>query len=485
MNTSSKLEPVENLGWSALFAGHNKFKAIALGLGVVLHATNVFLSTTIMPSIIEEIGGLEYYAWNTTIFVVASVIGSVVSAHMLATNGPRKAYRISTLAFALGTVVCMLAPAMYIMLLGRFIQGIGGGLLFALSYAMIRVVFAEGLWPRAMAMISGMWGVAAFSGPLIGGVFAQYDQWRMAFGTILLISLILIVITELILPLRNDSDSKTAIPYLKLTFLTASALAVSIGSLMENWVLNLLGLAVAVFFIVILVWRENKGGVRLLPTGSYNLSSTLGITYVIMILLALSTTIEIFVPYFAQVIHGFSPLKAGYITVLIAFGWNFASLLFSGIKKKFVNTLVFIGSLLMAIGLAGLSFLFSLEYTLLHILLICVSLFLVGAGIGMGWPHLLTRIFSLAPAGEEELASSSVTTVQLMAMAFGAAIAGLIANVGGLTKPGGIIGAEGASVLLFGSFALAPLMAALMILFYWRKITTHGSFITFKNNLFQ
>lgn len=466
MDPSSKLASTENLGWSAMFAGQNKFKAIALALGVVLHATNVFLSTTIMPSIISEIGGLEYYAWNTTIFVVASVIGSVVSAHVLATNGPRKAYRISILVFALGTMVCMLAPAMYIMLLGRFIQGIGGGLLFALSYAMIRVVFVEALWPRAMAMISGMWGIAAFSGPLIGGVFAQYDQWRLAFGTILGISLLLLLITELVLPLRNDSRSKTAIPYGKLAFLTASALAVSIGSVMDGWLANVLGLAIAVFFIVILVWRENQGGVRLLPTGTYRITSALGMTYAIMALLALATTIEIFVPYFAQVIHGFSPIKAGYITVLIAFGWNFSSLLFSGMGKKHVNTLVLIGSILMSLGLAGLSFLFSLEFTVLHFTLICVALFLVGAGIGMGWPHLLTRVFSLAPTGEEELASSSVTTVQLMAMAFGAAIAGLIANLGGLTTPGGVQGAEGASVLLFGLFALAPLLAVFLVWYY-------------------
>lgn len=72
----------------------------------------------------------------------------------------------------------------------------------------------------------------------------------------------------------------------------------------------------------------------------------------------------------------------------------------------------------------------------------------------------------MAPTGEEELTSSSVTTVQLMAMAFGAAIAGLIANMGGLTTPGGIGGAENASILLFGTFALAPLLAALIMLFY-------------------
>lgn len=64
--------------------------------------------------------------------------------------------------------------------------------------------------------------------------------------------------------------------------------------------------------------------------------------------------------------------------------------------------------------------------------------------------------------------SSSVTTVQLMAMAFGAAIAGLIANIGGLITLGAIDCAESASILLFVSFAVASLFAALIMLFIIR-----------------
>jgi len=96
-------------------------------------------------------------------------------------------------------------------------------------------------------------------------------------------------------------------------------------------------------------------------------------------------------------------------------------------------------------------------------LLIAIALGAVGLGVGIGWPHLVTRVMSLAPAGQEGLASASITTVQLYGMAVGAAVAGLVANAAGLTAPGGVAGARSAAFWLFASFALAPALAAWLV----------------------
>ena len=60
-------------GWDALLSGRNAIRSLTLAGGVALHATNVFITTTILPSVVRDIGGLPYYAWNTTAFVVMSV----------------------------------------------------------------------------------------------------------------------------------------------------------------------------------------------------------------------------------------------------------------------------------------------------------------------------------------------------------------------------------------------------------------------------
>lgn len=458
--------------WANLFSKGNALKAIILALGVMLHATNVYLATTIMPSIIKEIGGIEYYAWNTTIFVVASVIGSVISANQMAKFGPKKAYQIAILLFTLGTFICTLAPTMYVLLLGRFIQGYGGGLLFALSYAMIRLVFVQTLWPRAMALVSGMWGVAAFSGPFLGGVFAEHGHWRWSFGFLLLFCLFIIIVATIILPKNNDSQLITPIPFTKLILLTLAVLSVSIGSIQQGVIENLLGVAVAVLLLGLLVFKEKDSKTRLLPSGAYKLLSSLGSTYAIMALLTIATSIEIYVPYYAQMINGFSAIKAGYLTVLIALGWTLSSILFSGYKGKSVNRIILLGSFLMLLGLMGLSYI-SLVNTIntnWNLFLNCLFLLAMGAGIGMGWPHLLTKVFSLAPKGEENLTSSSITTVQLIATSFGAALAGLVTNLTGITNSSDIDSIVNSSIYLYLIFATTPLLAIILFMIVKNKV---------------
>lgn len=63
---------------------------------------------------------------------------------------------------------------------------------------------------------------------------------------------------------------------------------------------------------------------------------------------------------------------------------------------------------------------------------ICLGMVLVGFGIGLGWPHLLTRILQVAPREDQDAAATSITTVQLFATALGSALAGMLANRWGL-----------------------------------------------------
>ena len=155
-------------GWRDLLTGANAARSLVLAGGVGLHAVNIFIATTILPSVVADIGGLAFYAWNTTLFVVASIIGSAASAHALGRLAARGAYLLAVALFALGTLACAAAPTMPALLAARSVQGLGGGMLVALSYAMIRHLFPAALWPRAISLVSGMWGVAALTGPFVG-----------------------------------------------------------------------------------------------------------------------------------------------------------------------------------------------------------------------------------------------------------------------------------------------------------------------------
>src|SRR5690554_5588499 len=156
--------------WSELLWGRNGLRSLALAGGVALHAVNVYIVTTILPSVVQDIGGLEYYAWNTTLFVVASILGSALSPKAMDFFGLQRSFLVTIAIFVSGTMVCAVAPTMPWMLVGRTIQGLGGGLLLGLCYSAVRVMFEERLWSRAMVLVSSMWGIATLAGPAIGGV---------------------------------------------------------------------------------------------------------------------------------------------------------------------------------------------------------------------------------------------------------------------------------------------------------------------------
>ena len=465
---NSPLGPDLSAGWSELFTGRNGWRALALTGGVALHAVNVHIVNTVLPSVVREIGGLDWYAWSTTLFVVGSIVGAALSVRLLAALGPRGACLAALGVFAAGSVGCATALAMPWLLVGRTVQGLGGGILAALSYALIGRVFESRLWPRAVALVSGMWGVATLCGPAVGGLFAQAGHWRWAFWALLPLAVLqgLLVSWQLSSSAgvqHQRPDTLPRVPAPQIALLTLSVLAIAAGGLLDSLVAQ----AVAVLFGLALGWlasrQDRRAAVRLLPTGAYALGRPLGAIYAAIALLLVGTTTEIFVPYFLQLLQGHSPLTAGYLTAAMAAGWSVGSLASSGRQGAAANRVLCLGPVLSALGLGVLAWAVPTSGALapgLTLVLMALALSAVGLGVGIGWPHLLTRVMALAPQGEEGVASTSITTVQLYGMAVGAAIAGLVANAAGLTVPGGVTGAQSAALWLFGSFALAPLAAA-------------------------
>ena len=454
-------------GWGALLSGRNGIRSIALAGGVALHAINVFIATTILPSVVADIGGLDYYAWSTTLFVAASIVGAALSARLLLGFGPRGAYGAAALIFGLGSMACALAPSMPAMLAGRIVQGLGGGFLFALSYAMIRIVFAPRLWPRGMALVSGMWGVATLIGPAVGGIFAELGEWRLAFWSVVPVTALFGLMAVIVLPKREAAgNAPPGLPLLQLVLLTFAILAVSLGSIRPGLAWTAAGLVAAILLLGLIAGVERRTASRLLPRGAFSLATPLGLAFASITLLSVAVTgAEVFVPLFLQVLHGQSPLAAGYLAAAMAGGWTTGSIASSGLAPRAVARAMIVSPAITFMGMALLALLMPLAaggwpFTACLVL----GLALAGLGVGYGWPHLLTRVLKVAPAAEQDLASASITTVQLFASALGAALAGMIVNLAGLTSPGGVAGTASAAFWLFAVLALAPLAAVLVAL---------------------
>ncbi|BBA95733.1 hypothetical protein RVR_719 [Actinacidiphila reveromycinica] len=144
---------------------------------------------------------------------------------------------------------------------------------------------------------------------------------------------------------------------------------------------------------------------------------------------------------------------------MLAAGWTLGSIACSGMSHR-GGTIIGAGPVFSLAGPVGL-FLAGPAHSgaVAAVAAVGAALLLLGWGIGMAWPHLLTLVLRLTPEADQDLAGSSVTTIQLAATAFGSALAGTIANAIGFSGGEGAGGLSGTARWMFGLFALAPLAA--------------------------
>lgn len=445
-------------GWSALFSDGRALASLVLVGGVGLQAIEGFIGGTLFPSVVAEIGGLEMFSWQATLFIVASILASVFAAMRPWNLGPRMIYLLAAALFALGSLICGLAPDMPVMLIGRAVQGFGAGLLNAMGYLMVRLVYPPALWPRAFAMISTVWGVATLVGPAIGGVFATFGAWRPAFILIAPLALLLGLLALRTLPRSTGEAAALKAPITQILLLTGAVLAVSVASILTgNAMLPALLVGLAVLAIIALGVIDQHREIRLMPAGSFTPGTMLSSLYAAMFLANMAIMADLFIPLFLQELHGLSPLVAGYMVALVALGWSSGSVLTAQWPAEKSRACLVAGPVLLAAANAALALTVPVApggfagWVVLG--MIGLALYILGLGVGISWPHLNGRVLANAPDGERDRTSAAISMVQLFSGGLGAALAGVVVNATGLTtgQP------AQAAAWLFGTFVVMPL----------------------------
>jgi MFS family permease len=136
------------------------------------------LVATTLPSAINEFGGAHLVSWAFTLYLLGSILAGSSIGLVVSLIGLKPALLGGAILYGIGSSICAIAPGMEVMLLGRFLQGLGGGGLVALTYVAVNRMFPRHLMSRLMALISAVWSISAFYGPLIGGSFATFGNWR-------------------------------------------------------------------------------------------------------------------------------------------------------------------------------------------------------------------------------------------------------------------------------------------------------------------
>ena len=451
------MQPVAS--WSALFHGRQLVYTLLLTFGVGVHALGLHMLATVLPSIVADLGGAAFYAWATLLYTIASIIGTVCGGLVMARLGLRRGYLLGALLFLGGSIGCATAPHLVVLLLARVLQGLGSGVLVAIAYSMVSELYVDVLRPRVLSAISGMWGVAALLGPMVGGMFAASGWWRGAFWLMAPVLLPLSILAWYTLPSGESRSASGAVPMLRLALLGLGVLGVASSGQVTSLVLRLALIGGAAVLVGWAFALDARAANRLFPSRPLSLTTSVGTAAWIFLLFGITTSqATVFLPLIVHVLYGVPLLTAGYITALLSLSWTITALYSAGLLERRVRVAVVLGPLVVAGGAVGLAA--SITHGPLPLLGLCVAL--LGAGIGVCFAHISSWSIMAARPGERSLTASSIPTIQSLGIAFGAAIAGLVANTAGLATEISHTTVAAAAVRVYQLGIIAPVMLAVL-----------------------
>ncbi|MEU7003018.1 MFS transporter [Nonomuraea sp. NPDC046570] len=439
--------------WRELLGPEHLGAAIVLAGGVLVGAVNIYLASSMLPTAVAELGGASFYAWNMTIYLVAMVIATMLVSRLLARWGNVGAYLLGFAVFTVGSVACAVSPAMPVLLAGRGVQGLGAGLLSGLGFAVIRSALPRRLWTRGNALMSAMYGVGNFVGPALGGLFAQFGSWRLAFVVMAVVAGVCGVAVPRVLPRSERGGARAPIPVVSLVLVTAATAAVSVAGVLPGAMAMAAGVAVALLLVVGFVAHERRSELRVFPRTTYRAGSSLKWVYLTIGLLAFGVAVESFVPLFGQHLGGLPPLAAGFFGAAISLGWSVTQIASSSaVRERTVRRLRAIGPVLLALGFLLQGLLQRDDTPIWLVLVWALVLFVAGSGIGVAYPHLsVAAMTSTRDPEEGKQAAAAIATVTTMSTAFGTAVAGVLVNLGGHSM------LDSARYLLFGFAAICAI----------------------------
>src|SRR5438105_13685002 len=162
---------------------HAAVRTIVVGilLAMLLGALDQTIVATALPTMGRELGNVEDLSWVVTAYLLTATAATPLYGKLSDIHGRRAMLLVAIAVFVAASALCALAPNMGVLIVGRALQGLGGGGLLSLAQVIVGDVVLPLERGRYQGYISIVFAVASVGGPVIGGFFAQHLHWSLIF----------------------------------------------------------------------------------------------------------------------------------------------------------------------------------------------------------------------------------------------------------------------------------------------------------------
>lgn len=396
-------------------------------LSLLIVSMDATIVNVAIPAIRTDLhAGPAQLQWVVDVYTIVLASLLILSGATGDRFGRRRIFQIGLTVFAIGSVLCSLAPSIDMLIAARFVQGIGGSMLNPVALSLISQVFT-GRVERARAL--GMWGavvgISMALGPTVGGLLIEYVGWRAVFWINLPICAAAIILTAVFVPESKSATMRSIDPIGQL--LAVAFLFGVVFTLIEGpgkgWTSPLvLGVAVSstVAFVAFLYYESRRSDpfidlrfFRSIPFASATLTAVSAFAAWGAFLFVMSL--------YLQTERHFTPMQTGLIYLPIAVG----ALVFSPLSGRLVGRFGARPSLLTAgvlITAASVMLTFLTATTPVWELLVVFTVF--GIGFSMVNAPVTNAAVSGMPLDRAGAAAAVTSTSRQVGVCIGVALCG-------------------------------------------------------------
>jgi EmrB/QacA subfamily drug resistance transporter len=413
---------------------HAEVRTIFFGLmlAAFLAALNQTIIATALPTIGRHFADFENLSWIVTAYLLTSTAVAPLYGKLSDIFGRRAMILAAIGLFMAGSALCAAAPSMTMLILGRGLQGIGGGGILPLCQSVIADVVAPRERGRYQAYMGVVWVTSGVAGPVLGGALAEHLHWSLIFWLNVPLCIGAALLTHIHLKRIPRHDRRHKLDVLGAVLMMGSAipllLALTWGGTQYAWTSpQILGLIGGSFVLSALFgWRLVRAPEPFLPlTVLNNPVMRMGTTSA-SLAMGVQIGLTIIVPLYFEVVHKLSATESG--VALIPIALTTPGSLLAGqamLYWKHYKRAPVIG--LVCALLAMVPVIWRPDLSLSTVI---VVLSVVGTAVGLVFPVTTVSIQNAVPHAQVGIAMGALNFFRSLASAFVVAVLGAILLAG-------------------------------------------------------
>ncbi|HKE93492.1 MAG TPA: MDR family MFS transporter [Povalibacter sp.] len=308
----------------------------ALAVVLLLAALDQTIVSTAMPRIIEQLHGMSMYAWVATSYLLTSTVMVPIYGKLSDLYGRKPILIVGVLLFLCGSALCglsgefgdlpVLGSGMMQLVIFRAVQGLGGGALMTMTFAILADLFPPRERGKYFGVFGSVFGLATVIGPFIGGFFTDHGTvtwlnheiagWRWVFYVNLPLGLLALFMILYRMPtLRHRGGKRVDYVGAVLLVLTCTPLllGLTLGGTTYAWdsppILGLFGAAAAALIFFIIVERRTQEAI--LPLHLFGIRTFRVAVLASFVVSMAFLGVVMFMPLFMQVVQGINATQSG------------------------------------------------------------------------------------------------------------------------------------------------------------------------------